>query len=72
MNLWHATIRNGHVTVTNTESGTITQIQEVLDKFFKEGIERRQGTEDIVTIGMRGDGDEAMSEESDVAAATKR
>lgn len=41
--------------------------QQVLDKFFKEGIERRQGTEDIVTIGMRGDGDEAMSEESDVA-----
>lgn len=45
--------------------------QEVLDKFFKEGIERRQGTEDIVTIGMRGDGDEAMSEESDVALLEK-
>lgn len=45
--------------------------QEVIDKFFKEGIERRQGTEDIVTIGMRGDGDEAMSENADVALLEK-
>ena len=37
----------------------------VLDRFFREGIERMRGTEDIVTIGMRGDGDEAMSEEAD-------
>ena len=36
-----------------------------LQKFFKEGIERMKGTEQIVTIGMRGDGDEAMSEEAD-------
>jgi len=37
----------------------------VLDQFFREGIERIKNTEDIVTIGMRGDGDEAMSEEAD-------
>ena len=37
----------------------------VLDKFFREGIERMKGTDDIVTIGMRGDGDEAMSEDAD-------
>ena len=36
-----------------------------LDQFFREGIERMKGTDDIVTIGMRGDGDEAMSEEAD-------
>lgn len=36
-----------------------------LDQFFREGIERMKGTEDMVTIGMRGDGDEAMSEEAD-------
>ncbi len=36
-----------------------------LQKFFREGIERMKGTEQIVTIGMRGDGDEAMSEEAD-------
>ncbi len=36
-----------------------------LDQFFREGIERMKGTDDIVTIGMRGDGDEAMSEDAD-------
>ncbi|MDE6108911.1 MAG: glycosyl hydrolase 115 family protein, partial [Muribaculaceae bacterium] len=41
--------------------------QKVIDRFFAEGIERMKGTEDIVTIGMRGDGDEAMSEDADVA-----
>ncbi len=40
---------------------------KTIDRFFTEGIERMKGTEDIVTIGMRGDGDEAMSEEADVA-----
>lgn len=39
--------------------------QQNLDRFFREGIERIKGTEDIVTIGMRGDGDEAMSAEAD-------
>ncbi len=39
--------------------------QKQLDKFFREGIERMKGTDDIVTIGMRGDGDEAMSEDAD-------
>ena len=39
--------------------------QAVIDRFFREGIERMRGTEDMVTIGMRGDGDEAMSEEAD-------
>ncbi|MBR6944935.1 MAG: glycosyl hydrolase 115 family protein [Prevotella sp.] len=36
-----------------------------LDTFFREGIERMKNTDDIVTIGMRGDGDEAMSAETD-------
>lgn len=40
--------------------------RRVLDKFFAEGVRRIKDTEDIVTIGMRGDGDEAMSEEADV------
>ncbi|MBO4612973.1 MAG: glycosyl hydrolase 115 family protein [Bacteroidaceae bacterium] len=39
--------------------------QKNLDRFFREGIERMKGTEDIITIGMRGDGDEAMSETAD-------
>ena len=41
-----------------------------LQKFFREGIERMKGTEQIVTIGMRGDGDEAMSAESDTKLMT--
>lgn len=41
-----------------------------LQKFFREGIERMKGTEQIVTIGMRGDGDEAMSEEADTKLMT--
>ncbi len=34
--------------------------QEVIDKFFREGIRRAKNNEDIITIGMRGDGDAAM------------
>ncbi len=41
-----------------------------LQKFFREGIERMKGTEQIVTIGMRGDGDEAMIEEADTKLMT--
>ena len=37
-----------------------------LDVFFREGIERIKGREDIVTIGMRGDGDEAMGDATDL------
>ena len=40
--------------------------KENLDRFFREGIERMKDTEDMVTIGMRGDGDEAMSDKTDV------
>ncbi len=40
--------------------------QKVIDQFFQKGIERMKGTEEIVTIGMRGDGDEAMSKGTDV------
>lgn len=45
--------------------------QKKLDEFFREGIERMKGTEDVVTIGMRGDGDEAMSEDADVKLLKK-
>lgn len=45
--------------------------QKVIDRFFAEGIDRMKDTEDIVTIGMRGDGDEAMSEEADVKLMEK-
>ena len=45
--------------------------KKVIDTFFREGIERAKDTEDLITIGMRGDGDEAMSAEADVALLEK-
>ncbi|MCD8174118.1 MAG: glycosyl hydrolase 115 family protein [Alistipes sp.] len=39
----------------------------VLEEFWSTGIERMKQTGDIVTLAMRGDGDEPMSEESNVA-----
>ncbi len=45
--------------------------QAAIDEFFTQGIERMKDTEDVVTIGMRGDGDEAMSAEADVALLKK-
>lgn len=37
-----------------------------LNRFFRKGIERIKGTEDIVTIGMRGDGDEPMGKDANL------
>lgn len=34
--------------------------QKVIDQFFREGIQRSKNNEDLITIGMRGDGDTAM------------
>lgn len=34
--------------------------QKVIDRFFREGIERSKDNEDLITIGMRGDGDAPM------------
>lgn len=38
-----------------------------LDKFFKDGMERNKNFDNLVTMGMRGDGDVAMSEGGDEA-----
>ncbi len=38
-----------------------------LDKFFRAGMERNKNFDNIVTIGMRGDGDVAMSDGGDEA-----
>ena len=40
--------------------------KEELDQFWKEGVQRMKDTEDVVTIGMRGNGDEPMGENADV------
>lgn len=38
--------------------------KEKLQEFWRGGIERNGNNESVVTVGMRGDGDEAMSEET--------
>ncbi len=38
-----------------------------IKSFFTEGIRRNRAYESLVTIGMRGDGDEPMSEVDNVA-----
>ena len=40
---------------------------EVLREFWTEGIRRNRAFESVVTLAMRGDGDEPMSEEANVA-----
>ena len=44
-----------------------TANKKVLDKFFTEGMERAKDTEDLITIGMRGDGDAALGKEGEEA-----
>jgi hypothetical protein len=41
--------------------------EEVLKSFWREGIERSKNYETIITLAMRGDGDMAMSEETNIA-----
>lgn len=43
-----------------------TKNGKVLRKFWASGIERAKNWESLITIGMRGDGDEPMSEESNI------
>jgi beta-xylosidase/predicted alpha/beta superfamily hydrolase len=42
-----------------------------LQEFWREGIRRMADTEAIVTVGMRGDGDEPMSEDRNIAVLEK-
>ena len=56
---WPATIRSMPATARAGALWNYATNKENLDRFFREGIERMKGTDDIVTIGMRGDGDEA-------------
>jgi hypothetical protein len=48
-----------------------TTNRKVLDRFFTEGVERAKDTEDLITIGMRGDGDAAMAKEGEEARYIK-
>jgi hypothetical protein len=44
---------------------------EVLRQFWVDGVRRNKAFESIVTMGMRGDGDEAMSEDTNTALLEK-
>jgi len=45
--------------------------KKVLIQFWTEGFKRAYGTECLITVGMRGDGDEPMSEESNIKLLEK-
>jgi hypothetical protein len=45
--------------------------EAVLKDFWKKAVDERKDLEKVVTIGMRGDGDEPMSEDSNVALLQK-
>lgn len=44
---------------------------EVLQKFWKSGLERSKNWEKLITVGMRGDGDEAMGDKTNIALLEK-
>ena len=48
-----------------------TKNDSVLNKFWKGGIERNKNFETLVTIGMRGDGDEPMSKDNNIGLLEK-
>nr|AQQ74865.1 GH115 [uncultured bacterium] len=45
--------------------------EQTLREFWRSSVERTKNFENIMSIGMRGDGDEAMSEETNVALLEK-
>lgn len=64
----HEPMMRAHVEWSRYGKGTwdYTKNKENLDAFWREGIERNLGNESFVTIGMRGDGDEAMSDNRNI------
>jgi len=48
-----------------------TKNAKTLMDFWKKGIDRMKDTEDVVTVGMRGDGDMAMSRDTNIALLEK-
>lgn len=60
----HEPMTRAHVEWERYGSGSwdYTANTEALRRFWREGIERMGDHESVVTVGMRGDGDEAMTE----------
>lgn len=45
--------------------------EDILKKFWETGVKRISGYESIITVGMRGDGDEPMSKEANISLLEK-
>jgi GH35 family endo-1,4-beta-xylanase len=60
----HEPMKRAHVEWARHGQGPwdYTRNAERLRRFWRQGVQRLQGREAVVTLGMRGDGDEAMSE----------
>jgi hypothetical protein len=60
----HEPMMRAHVEWQRAEAGkwNYETNAPALQKFWRDGIERSNGSDQLVTVGMRGDGDEPMSE----------
>lgn len=69
----HEPMMRAHVEWQRAEAGkwNYETNTEVLQKFWRDGIDRSNGQDRLVTVGMRGDGDEPMSETTAIALLEK-
>jgi hypothetical protein len=69
----HEPMMRAHVEWQRAEAGkwNYETNGKVLQKFWRDGIERSNGQDRLVTVGMRGDGDEPMSEKTAIALLEK-
>lgn len=64
---WHRYIKKNNV----QNIWDYSKNSEVLQQFWKSGIERSKNWEKLITVGMRGDGDEAMGDKTNIALLEK-
>jgi hypothetical protein len=67
MRAWKEWERSGH----KKGSWDYSKNPEVLRKFWADGVQRTKDYEKLITIGMRGDGDEPMSETDSISLLEK-
>lgn len=69
----HEPMMRAHVEWQRAEAGkwNYETNTETLQKFWRDGIDRSNGQDRLVTVGMRGDGDEPMSETTAIALLEK-
>lgn len=64
---WHRYVKKNNV----LNIWDYSKNSEVLQQFWKSGIERSKNWEKLVTVGMRGDGDEAMGDKTNISLLEK-